>query len=168
MSNKHVKLNRPTNVDLVRNPLIGGSKGTTMAGITPDELEQFEGENTFEGDIENDTNPQGGIDKAEVRDRRRGPPQHDRDSGPRRTTLQGKKTHEQQLRILERKPDVPDARQIEDEVARTQKNPGAKIAKRGGRQAEFPVSRGGLNQESQHNKHNHATQSGHKPQKPEG
>jgi hypothetical protein len=168
MSNKHMKLNRPTNVDLVRNPLIGGSKGTTMAGITPDELEQFEGENTFEGDIENDTNPQGGIDKAEVRDRRRGPPQQDRDNGPRRTTLQGKKTHEQQLRILERKPDVPDARQIEDEVARTQKNPEAKRAKRGGRQAEFPVSRGGLNQESQHNKHNHATQSGHKPQKPEG
>jgi len=122
MSNKHVKLNRPTNVDLVRNPLIGGSKGTRMAGVTPDELEQFEGENTFEGDIENDTNPQGGIDKAEVRDRRRGPPQNDRDSAPRRTTLQGKKTHEQQLRILERKPDVPDARQVEDEVARTQKN----------------------------------------------
>jgi len=45
MSSKHVKLNRPTNVDLVRNPLIGGSKGTTMAGISPDELEEFEGAN---------------------------------------------------------------------------------------------------------------------------
>src|SRR3954463_8964325 len=40
-----------------------------------------------------------------------------------------------------------------------------KTAKRGGRQSEFPVSRGGLNQESQHNKHKHPTQSGHKPQK---
>src|SRR5437867_5782459 len=168
MSTKHVKLNRPTNVDLVRNPLIGGSKGTTMAGVSPDELEEFEGANTFEGDIENDTNPQGGIDKAEVRDRRRGPPQDDRASGPRKMALQGKKTHEQQLRILERKPDVPDARQIEEEIARRQNDGGAKTAKRGGRQSEFPVSRAGLNQESQHNKHNHPGQSGHKPQKPEG
>jgi hypothetical protein len=128
MSSKHVKLNRPTNVDLVRNPLIGGSKGTTMAGVSPDELAEFEGANTFEGDIENDTNPQGGIDKAEVRDRRRGPPQNDRDNGPRRMATQGKKTHEQQLRILERKPDVPDARQIEEEAARTQHDSGAKTA----------------------------------------
>ena len=74
MSTKHVKLNRPTNIDLARNPLIGGSKGMTMAQVTPDELEEFAGANTIEGDIENDTNPQGGIDKAEVRDRRRGPP----------------------------------------------------------------------------------------------
>src|SRR3954454_16425272 len=126
MSTKHVKLNRPTNVDLVRNPQIGGSKGTTMAGGGPDEMEEFEGVNTFEGDIENDTNPQGGIDKAEVRDRRRGPPRNDRDSGPRKIPLQGKKTHEQQLRILERKPDVPDARQMEEEIARTQRDGGAK------------------------------------------
>jgi len=168
MSSKHVKLNRPTNVDLVRNPLIGGSKGATMAGVSPDELEEFAGANTFEGDIENDTNPQGGIDKAEVRDRHRGPPQKDRDNGPRRMATQGKKTHEQQLRILERKPDVPDARQIEEEAARTQHDSGAKTAKRSGRQSEFPVSRGGLNQESQHNKHNHSGQSGHKPQKPAG
>jgi hypothetical protein len=165
MTTKHVKLNRPTNVDLVRNPLIGGSKGTSMAQVTSDELEEFEGANTFEGDIENDTNPQGGIDKAEVRDRRRGPPQNDRDSGPRRMPLQGKKTHEQQMRILERKPDVPDARQMA-EVAQTQHPGGAKTAKREARQSEFPVSRGGLNQESQHNKHNRPGQSGHKPQKP--
>jgi hypothetical protein len=165
MSTKHVKLNRPTNVDLVRNPLIGGSKGTSMAQVTSDELEEFEGANTFEGDIENDTNPQGGITKAEVRNRRRGPPQNDRDSGPRRMPLQGKKTHEQQMRILERKPDVPDARQME-ENAQTQHLGGGKIARREGRQSEFPVSRGGLNQESQHNKHNRPGQSGHKPQKP--
>jgi hypothetical protein len=168
MSTKHVKLNRPTNIDLARNPLIGGSKGMTMAQVTPDELEEFAGANTIEGDIENDTNPQGGIDKAEVRDRRRGPPRNDRDSGPRQMLLQGKKTHEQQLRILERKPDVPDARQIGEEIARTQREGSAKAAKRGGRQSEFPVSRAGLNQESQHNKHNHPGQSGHKPQKPHG
>jgi hypothetical protein len=168
MSTKHVKLNRPTNVDLVRNPLIGGSKGTSMAQVTPDELEEFEGANTFEGDVENDTNPQGGIAKAEVRNRRRGPPQDDRESGPRRMPLQGKKTHEQQLRILERKPDVPDARRIEENIARAQHEGGAKTAKRGGRQSEFTVSRGGLNQESQHNKHNNPGQSGHKPQKPQG
>src|SRR4051794_39113424 len=138
MSTKHVKLNRPTNVDLVRNPLIGGSKGTTMAGVSPDELEEFEGANTFEGDVENDVNAQGGIDKAEVRDRRRGPPRKDRDSGPRKMALQGKKTHEQQLRIFERKPDFPDARQVEQQIARIQHDGGAKTAKRGGRQSEFP------------------------------
>ncbi|WP_246175668.1 hypothetical protein [Bradyrhizobium paxllaeri] len=168
MSPKHVKLSKPTNADLHRNPLIGGSKGAAMAQVTPDELEEFEGANTFEGDIENDTNAQGGIDKSEVRDRRRGPPQNDRDCGPRKTTLQGKKTHEQQLRMLERKPDVPDARQVEDDIARTQRDGGANIAKREGRQSEFAVSRGGLNQESQHNKHNHPGQSGHKPQKSHG
>ena len=58
---KHVKLNRPTNADLHRNPLIGGSKGTTMAQVTPDELEEFEGVNTFEGDVENDTTPTDGV-----------------------------------------------------------------------------------------------------------
>jgi hypothetical protein len=168
MSPKHVKLSTPTNVDLHRNPMIGGSKGANMAQVTPDELEEFAGANTFEGDIENDTNPQGGIDKAEVRDRRRGPPQPDRDSGPRKTALQGKKTHEQQLRILERKPDVPDARQVEEDVARLQLDGTARTAKRGGRQSEFAVSRGGLNQESQHNKHNNPGQSGHKPQKSQG
>ncbi|MCA6113551.1 hypothetical protein J6524_01215 [Bradyrhizobium sp. WSM 1738] len=92
----------------------------------------------------------------------------DRDSGPRRTELQGKKTHEQQLRILERKPDVPDARQVEEDIARAQRDGSTKTAKRGGRQSEFTVSRGGLNQESQHNKHNNPGQSGHKPQKPQG
>lgn len=166
MGTKHVKLNTPTNADLHRNPQIGGSKGTTMAQVTSDELEAFEGVNTFEGDIENDTNPQGGIDKAEVRDRRRGPPQGDRDNGPRKMALQGKKTHEQQLRILERKPDVPDGRQMEQQAARTQHDGSARAPRRGGRQSEFAVSRGGLNQESQHNKHNNPGQSGHKPQKP--
>jgi hypothetical protein len=169
MSSKHVKPNKPSDADLYRNPLISGSKGTTMAQITPDELEEFEGVNTLEGDIENDTNSQGGIDKAEVRDRRRGPPLKDRDIGPRKTQLQGKKTHEQQLRILERRPDVPDARQIQAEIARAQRDGGAKTPTHSeARQSEFAVSRAGLNQESQHNKHNHQAQSGHKPQKQQG
>jgi hypothetical protein len=71
MSGKHPKLHRPTNVDLVRNPLIGGSKGVTRAQATPEDLEDVEGENTIEGDVENDTNAQGGIDKSEVQGDRR-------------------------------------------------------------------------------------------------
>ena len=76
--------------------------------------------------------------------------------------MQGKKTHEQQLRILENKPDVPDARQVEtslvsDGAIPTLKNPGA-------RQSDFSISTGGLNQESDHNKHNDPGQQGHKPQ----
>jgi hypothetical protein len=63
MMSKHSKGSNPTNSDLRENPLIGGSKGARMAGVTPDELEEFEGENTFEGDIENDTNSHGGLDK---------------------------------------------------------------------------------------------------------
>jgi hypothetical protein len=107
MTSKHPKLNRPTDVDLVRNPLIGGSKGVTMAQATPEDLAALEGENTIEGDVANDTNPQGGIDKAEARDQRRGPPEKDHGGPSRRILLQGEKTHEQQLRILERKPDLP-------------------------------------------------------------
>jgi hypothetical protein len=71
MSGKHPKLHRPTNVDLVRNPLIGGSKGVTRAQATSEDLEDVEGENTIEGDVENDTNAQGGIDKSEVQGDRR-------------------------------------------------------------------------------------------------
>jgi hypothetical protein len=41
-----------------------------MVHVTPDELVEFE------GDVENDTNPLGGLDKAEVRNARRGPPQN--------------------------------------------------------------------------------------------
>jgi hypothetical protein len=33
--------------------------------------------------------------------------------------MQGKKTHEQQVRILERKPDVPDARQTKETLKRS-------------------------------------------------
>jgi hypothetical protein len=57
----HPKRHSHSDKDLRENPLIGGSKGVTTAEMTLDELE--EGGNTFEGDIENGTNPQGGIDK---------------------------------------------------------------------------------------------------------
>jgi hypothetical protein len=120
MSNKHPKMPRPTNADLVRNPLIGGSKGVTMAQASLDDLDEIAGANTFQGDVENDTNPQGGIDKAEVMDRRRGPPRHDRDQPPRHKEMQGRKTHEQQLRMLERKPDNPDSDQLAREIERDQ------------------------------------------------
>jgi hypothetical protein len=81
--------------------------------------------------------------------------------------MQGKKTHEQQVRILERKPDVPDARQMEEALKHAGKGDRkADVPDRSARQSEFPVSRGGMNQEDRnHNKHNHGGQSGHKPQK---
>lgn len=60
---KHLKTSKPNDSDLRANPLIGGSKGTTMAGATPEELEDLEGENTIEGDVENDANAQGAIRK---------------------------------------------------------------------------------------------------------
>jgi hypothetical protein len=63
MMSKHLKKPTQHDKDLRENPQIGGSKGATIAGATPDELEDFQGENTFEGDVENDTNAQGGIDK---------------------------------------------------------------------------------------------------------
>jgi hypothetical protein len=79
--------------------------------------------------------------------------------------LQGRKTHEQQIRMLEGKPDLPDARQMDRDHLRTQAGV-TKLPKHDeARQSEFPVSRGGLNQESQHNKHNRQQETGHKPQK---
>jgi hypothetical protein len=72
--------------------------------------------------------------------------------------MQGKKTHEQQLRILERKEGQnPEAPALQPQGDHPPREPEA-------RQAEFPVSRGGLHQESQHNKHNDPGQAGHKPQ----
>lgn len=45
--------------DLNANPGIGSSKGATMSGEDPRILE---GDSTFEGDVGNDTNPEGGVD----------------------------------------------------------------------------------------------------------
>jgi hypothetical protein len=80
--------------------------------------------------------------------------------------MQGKKTHEQQVRILERKPDVPDIRQMEESMKAAGRDDTVHKSKEGVRQSEWPVSRGGMNQESDHNKHNDPGQSGHKPQQP--
>jgi len=132
MTSKHPKLDRPTNVDLVRNPLIGGSKGITMAQATPEDLQALEGENTIEGDVENDTNPQGGIDKAEAQGGERdGPPRKDRGGPSRRTMLQGEKTHAQQLRILERKPDLPDRPRAKGQAGGEHPGPGTRIKGKG-------------------------------------
>jgi len=114
MTSKHPKLDRPSNADLVRNPLIGGSKGVTMAQASLDDLEQLEGANTIEGDVENDTNAQGGIDKAEVMNRRRAPPKPDHAGRPRHPL----KAKEQDLRMREGQPDVPDADEIAEETER--------------------------------------------------
>jgi hypothetical protein len=72
--------------------------------------------------------------------------------------MQGPKTHEQQLRILEKKPDMPDARPA------TSPPPTPAVRNAGARQSEFPLSRHRMNQESDHNKHNDEGQTGHKPQ----
>jgi hypothetical protein len=78
---------------------------------------------------------------------------------------QGRKTHEQFLRTLEHKDDVPkagEAEGLEAEPTVTTRAPHDPEA----RQSEMPVSRSGMNQESRaHNKHNNPGQSGHKPQK---
>ena len=132
MTSKHPKLNRPTNVDLVRNPLIGASKGVTMAQATPEDLEALQGENTIEGDVENDTNLQGGIDKADAQgDVRDGPPRKDRGRPSRRTPLQGEKTHAQQLRTLERKPDLPSRPRPKSQSGGEHSGPGARIRGKG-------------------------------------
>lgn len=61
MTTKHPKTtqgDRPRN-DLDRNPGIGSSKGSYMTGEDPRSLE---GDSTFEGDVANETNREGGID----------------------------------------------------------------------------------------------------------
>jgi hypothetical protein len=64
---KHRKTTKPSDQDLTCNPMIGGSKGAYRAGVRPRELEASEGVNTIEGDVENDTNAQGGINKSQAR-----------------------------------------------------------------------------------------------------
>ena len=63
--------------------------------------------------------------------------------------MTGRKTHEQFLRELERKPDIPDPRQSGAAEPERQHR-----AQRGARQSEFPVSEHGMNQESDQAKHN--------------
>lgn len=59
-SSKHPKRQRPTDSDLKRNPGIGTSKGTERQG------DDLDGDSTFQGDVENDTTPQGGIDPRQT------------------------------------------------------------------------------------------------------
>ena len=70
-----------------------------------------------------------------------------------KTRSQAPMTHEQFVRMLERKDDLPKAREVE---ALAEKRPSASQAtrRRNTRASEFPVSRRGMNQESAHNKHN--------------
>lgn len=48
--------------DLDRNPGIGQSKGAFATGEDPDEIE---GENTVEGDVDNDSTPTDGVPQAQ-------------------------------------------------------------------------------------------------------
>ena len=65
---KHAKTDKPTDADLKGNPLIGGSKGVTRAQAGPDDLDALKGENTIEGDRENNPGtPDGGIAKADAK-----------------------------------------------------------------------------------------------------
>jgi len=64
---KHLKTPKPTDADLKGNPMIGGSKGSIRAGATADDLAEFSGENTVEGDVANDTTPHGGVSKPVTR-----------------------------------------------------------------------------------------------------
>ncbi len=64
MSSKQPKTTVPTDADLKGNPGIGQSVGTTAAGVTADDMEDLQGETTFEGDTANDTNTYGGINRT--------------------------------------------------------------------------------------------------------
>ena len=60
---KHFKTSTPSDKDLRENPGIGTSKGTSAHGDDPLSIE---GDNTLEGDVENDVTPQGGIDPNQL------------------------------------------------------------------------------------------------------
>lgn len=55
-SSQHPKTKTPSDADLRRNPGIGTSPGTAAEG------DDLDGENTFEGDVMNESTPQGGVD----------------------------------------------------------------------------------------------------------
>jgi hypothetical protein len=59
---KHPKGVSPFTDDLKRNPGIGQSKGSFATGIPPEEIE---GENTVEGDVDNDSTPADGVPQRE-------------------------------------------------------------------------------------------------------
>ena len=55
-SSQHPKTKTPSDADLKGNPGIGSSKGAWG------EEDRVGGDNSFEGDVMNDTTPQGGVD----------------------------------------------------------------------------------------------------------
>ena len=57
----------PFESDLERNPGIGQSKGSFMTGQSPEEIE---GDNTVEGDVDNDARLEGSIQDYEGRTNR--------------------------------------------------------------------------------------------------
>ncbi len=61
-TSKHAKGRSPFTSDLERNPGIGQSKGSFSTGIPPEEIE---GENTVEGDVENDATMTDGVPERE-------------------------------------------------------------------------------------------------------
>jgi hypothetical protein len=61
-SSKHPKGKSPFKSDLERNPGIGQSKGSFATGIPPEEIE---GENTAEGDSDNDSTAADGVPEGE-------------------------------------------------------------------------------------------------------
>jgi hypothetical protein len=63
--NLHPKTRIPSDKDLKRNPGIGASKGTIKGGEVLED-EALDGDSTFEGDVENDTTAQGGINPRQT------------------------------------------------------------------------------------------------------
>ena len=59
MTNQHLKTRTPSDADLAGNPGIGQSKGINSTG---EDIALIEADSTVEGDVENETNLQGGID----------------------------------------------------------------------------------------------------------
>ena len=64
-TSKHPKGKSPFTDDLKRNPGIGQSKGSFATGIQPEEIE---GENTVEGDVDNDSTVTDGVPERETDD----------------------------------------------------------------------------------------------------
>jgi hypothetical protein len=60
---KQPKTSVPTDADLKGDPGIGASKATTISGEDPSTIVA---DSTFEGDIENETTPEGGVDPNHV------------------------------------------------------------------------------------------------------
>lgn len=64
--NHHPKTSTPSDKDLSDNPGIGLSKGTIKGGDILDEDAELDGDNTVQGDVENDTTAQGGVNPGQV------------------------------------------------------------------------------------------------------